>query len=434
MRGPVTLALALVVALLVEAPARARGTCTVEGRAVQPFVMTIAPREAAPFKLRVSGGAATITPGGLGAPALARVKGPLVFEGAVATADIPARTRRMTDALNGLLRLAPATEQLTLHANVRASIVDAEVRIGGVTFRGLALPCNALTLDAVAEPPAALVHDNPDAARFVAAGKLLHFRGGPGAGVAMEAVLDGPEALELRETESSGAWVQVTSQWPDGTLLTAWVKRDELRPAGMAHESLDRGPNAPVSCGGRERASGNEVGRTVVAEVKAGTPVFAARYLGSWAKVAAGTKLTVRYFSKDDWIQIVQVPHLSGASDEDACEHPLDSAWIARTAAALPAEPPAPAAPAGAPPANAAPVGAAPAGAAPVAAGAVAAAPAKAAAATAKAAAATAKAAAATANPPVATATKNPASPPASSAPTTPAGGTAGAKPAAPHK
>jgi hypothetical protein len=309
------------------APARARGTCSVEGKAVMPFVVTVAPKEAASFKLRVSAVPATITPGGLGQPPAAHVKAPIVFDGTV-EGEVPVRTRRATEALNGLLRLAPATEKLTLHANVRARIVDAEVRIGGALFRGLLLPCDALTLDSVAEPEGKLLRDHPDAQRFTAAGALLHVRGEPHGGAAMEVALDDPEALELRQTEANGDWIHVTAEWPDGALLVGWIKRDELKQAGMAHERLGDVPRLP---GDNCAPTTHEQPQTVSVDVKAGTQLYAARFIGAWARLAEGKKLTVVLSPRDEWLRVTELPHVD-AVDDAGCVLPLDSAWITRAA------------------------------------------------------------------------------------------------------
>jgi hypothetical protein len=300
-----------------------------------PFVVTVAPKEAARFKLRVSAVPASIAPGGLGQPPTAHVKAPVVFDGTV-DGEVPARTRRQTLALNGLLRLAAATEKLTLHANVRARIVDAEVRIGGAVFRGLQLPCDALTLDAVTEPESKLPREHPDAQRFVAAGALLHVRGEPHGGASMDVALDDPEALELRQTEANGDWIHVTTEWPDGALLVGWIKRDELKPAGMAHERLgDLTPMAANNCG----LQSHEQPQTVSVDVKPGTQIFAARYIGAWARVVDGKKLTVVLSPKDEWLRVTELVHID-AVDDAGCVLPLDTAWIERAAVpAMPAGP-----------------------------------------------------------------------------------------------
>jgi hypothetical protein len=325
----------LCAALLLSSAAYARGTCVVEGRAVTPFVVEVAPKEASPFKLRVAGVAASVTPGGLGQPAAVHVKGPLAFDGRADAADVPARTRRVTEALNGLLRLAPATERITLHANVRARVVDAEVRLPGVELRGLTLPCDALTLDAVNEPDVR-PGDDGGGARFVAAGRQLHFRGGPNSGPAMEAIVDDSDELELRQTETSGEWARVTTRWADGTTLAGWVRRDELKAAGVHHDRIGDPLPAPNGCAREPAAHANQ--RIATVAVAAGTLVYAARYLGPWAKIVDGKKLAVRFSAKDDWVEVVQAP---GVASVDECPNAvaLEQGWIPRAAAQLPAEP-----------------------------------------------------------------------------------------------
>src|SRR5262245_23323481 len=91
--------------LLTAGVASGRGTCAVEGKRVAPIVIDVAPREATAFKLRVEGVPVQVDTGGLEQPAVAHVRGALSFEGTVAAAEIPARTRRAVDALNGMVHL-----------------------------------------------------------------------------------------------------------------------------------------------------------------------------------------------------------------------------------------------------------------------------------------------------------------------------------------
>src|SRR6202012_1403979 len=107
-------------------------------------------------------------------PATVHVKGALVFDGHLDNDAIPARLKRGVDDLSGMVHLAQAREKFTLHANVRAKVVDASVRLTGVELRGLMLPCDALTLDEVAAPSLSL-DEGGDAPRFIAKGSTLHF-------------------------------------------------------------------------------------------------------------------------------------------------------------------------------------------------------------------------------------------------------------------
>ena len=324
---------AIAITVLYGGVAHARGTCTIETKKSPPIVIEVAPKEASPFKLRVEGVALSIEPGGLETPATVRVKGALAFEARLGNDAIPARLKRGVDDLSGMVHLAQATEKLTLHANVRAKVVDASVKLPGVELRGLTLPCDALTLDDVAAPKISL--EDAGEQRFVAKGTTLHFRTSPGKGAAVEVAVDDPGALELKRVEQQGDWMRVTSRWPDGTMLHGWVKREELTEEGAHHERI--GDMVPLSAGEAPaceppRVAANE--RIVAAPVAPGTQVFAARYLGPWAKVVDGAKLELRVRPKDDWVEIVAVPGIACA---------VDDAWIPRAAARLPPDAAAPA-------------------------------------------------------------------------------------------
>jgi hypothetical protein len=314
--------------MLCAGVAHARGMCTLETKKSPPILVEVAPKEASPFKLRVEGVALSIEPGGLETPATVRVRGALAFEARLGNDAIPARIKRGVDDLSGMVHLAQAREKLTLHANVRARLVDATVKLSGVELRGLTLPCDALTLDDVAEPKLSV--EDAGEQRFVAKGTTLHFRSAPGKGAAIEVAVEDPSALELKRVEEQAGWMRVTNRWPDGTLLHGWVKRDELTEEGARHERIgDALPTAGElpACEPPRVAAGE---RLLVAPVAAGTQVFAARYLGPWAKIVDGSKLQVRFRAKDDWVEIVGAPGF-------ACS--LGDAWIPRSAAKLPAEP-----------------------------------------------------------------------------------------------
>jgi hypothetical protein len=310
--------------------AQARGTCAIEAKKAPSLTVEVTPKEASAFKLRIEGMPITIEPGGLETPATVRVRGALAFEAHVGNGEIPARLKRGIDDLSGMVHLAQGRERLTLHANVRAKVVDAAVRLTGLELRGLVLPCDALTLDDVAAPSLSL-DEGADAPRFVAKGAVVHFRSAPGGrGAAIEVAVDDAGALEVKRVEEQGEWMRVTTRWADGTSLHGWVKRDELAEAGVRHERLgDDSPIAALSAAACDPARTGANERIAAAPVTAGTQVFAARYLGGWAKVVDGSKLQVRFRPKDDWVEIVGAPGI-------AC--PLADAWVPRSAAKLPTD------------------------------------------------------------------------------------------------
>lgn len=330
---------AIALSLVCGGVAHARGLCTIETKKSPPLVVDVAPKEASPFKLRVEGVPLSIEPGGTETPATVRVRGALSFEAHLGNDQIPARLKRGVDDLSGMVHLAQAREKLTLHANVLAKRVDASIKLTGVELRGLTLPCDALTLDDVAEPKLSL--EDSGEQRFVAKGTTLHFRSSPGKGAAIEVAVEDPSALELKRVEEQGGWMRVTTRWPDGTTLHGWVKREELTEEGARHERIaDVVPSAAgdgLACDPPRVGAGE---RIVAAPVAAGTQVYAARYLGPWAKVVDGGKMKLRVRGKDDWVEIVEIPGLACA---------VDDAWIQRAAARVPAEPPGGATPSAAP-------------------------------------------------------------------------------------
>jgi hypothetical protein len=322
----------MLAALLMPTAAAGRGTCVVAGAKPASLVVTVAAKGATPFKLRVDGLAASIATGGLEQPATVTVRAPLAFTATIAADAIPARTKRAVDAASGLVHLAAATEKLTLHADVRGSRVEADVRLDGVELRGLNLPCDALTLDDVASPKLQLV-DHEGGERASPAGKLLHLRGSPGGGPTMVVAVDDPAALELRVTEHARDWARVTTRWADGTTIAGWVVAGELAAPSLHAALADALPHAAPNCTLAPTTRENE--RIVEAPVAAGTDVYAARYLGAWAKVVDGKRLRVRVRPKDDWVEIVIAPGLASV-DECLGSTVLLDAWIPRAAVMLP--------------------------------------------------------------------------------------------------
>jgi hypothetical protein len=327
----------LALALSLGSGARAaERTCIVEGAAVDPLVVDVTPKEGPALRLRVEHVAASVQPGPVGAPARVKVRGSLTFEGTAPADRVPYKTRRVVDATSGMVRLASGTEGLTLRAHFRPKWVEADVTLGPVVLRGLLLPCDALTLDA--QPPVEMhAPEGPAGEVWVAAGRELHLRAGPGSGESLEVRLDGDgAALDLHRLEAAGAWMRVTSQWADGTTLVGWAKRAELKRAPERQGGLDELPRAPTTCA---RTLAPRPGTTVApAAVAVGTLVYAARYLGPWATVSVGEALTVRYGAKDDWVELVGAPGIASAGE---CQEStvLDGAWIPRTAVQLPGAP-----------------------------------------------------------------------------------------------
>jgi hypothetical protein len=348
-------ALAAFATLSIELDARVADAkerlCVVEGQAIEPAVIDVPSKRGPTLKVRVEKVAAVAHPPAEPGPARLEIKGALEFEGTAPWDKLPYTPRRFVDATNGMVRLAPGSEGLAVRA--RGKWAEADVTIGGVKLRGVILPCDALTLDAVARPETENAAP-PDENTWIATGKLLRFRSGPGSGATLDVEVTGAAGeLDLHLSERQGAWSRVSSHWLDGTTLTGWVKQSDLRRAEPRSGELGDLPPPPVPCAREPRAEPGS--KLVQAVVAAGTAVLADR-LFEWATVRAGDKLTVRYRPQDSWVEIVSAAGITTAGECPDHSTVLDEAWVPRAAVQLPNEPaPAPAppaAPAPAPPAK----------------------------------------------------------------------------------
>jgi hypothetical protein len=320
--------------LAVRAEGKERA-CTLEGKPPEPFIVDVTPKGAGPLHVRVSDLAVSVRPEGVG-PAHVDVKGAITFEGTAQR--VPYRLKRAVD-VNGILDLQPGTAGLTLHRLVRAKIVDAELALGDLVFRGLIVPCDAISIEAVAAPePGRSEEEHGD--RLRPAAKVLQLYQGRGTGGHIELELKGAlDALELRRTEVEGRWWRVRARWLDGTALTAWVPKEQLQPAGRTPKELDEPLPTANTCSDAPKEQPGS--RLAHAAVRAGTSVYAARYLGPWATVSGAAPLTVRYRQKDDWVEVVSAPGLATAG-ECAGSTVLGDAWVPRAAVRLPDAPPPP--------------------------------------------------------------------------------------------
>ncbi len=317
-----------------NAQAREKG-CTVEGKPVEPFIVDVTPKgpSALTLHIRVGDTPVSVRPELTDQPAHVEVQGALAFEGSAAR--VPYRIRRNLD-VNGILDLPVGTGGLSIHRFLRGKLVDAQLTIGDVEIRGLVLPCDALGIvgPPAPEPPAS---EEELGERVTPAERILHVQQRPGSGAKAVLELKGaPGELELRIIESEGRFHRVSTHWLDGTVLTGWVAKEELRPAGPARAELELPPPAPPACTPVTTPKSQARSRIVVATIAPGTQVFSSRYVGPWAKVRLGEGITIRYRQKDDWVELVRVP---GIATESECpgDTLLDDAWVPRAAVKLPA-------------------------------------------------------------------------------------------------
>ena len=329
-------ALVLLMATATGASAKSGGRCVVEGKKIDPITVDVTPKEAAPFKLRVSGVPAAAMPQPEGQPAHVEVKGPIAFEGAAAPDKVPWKTAKELNAMSGMVHLAAATEGLTLYATAFARVVTADVQLGSVHIRGMQLPCAGLTLDPVNAPEARTLPEDTGES-YMAATQVLHFRMGAGSGPEVQVALgDDLGALDLHKVEAQKDWLRLSSHWADGTTLVGWVKKSEVKPAPTRHEPLGEAFTPTSSCTRELTPRPGE--RVAMAKVTAGTQVFAARYVGAWGTIKSNETLKVRWLPKDDWVSIVEVPGIVSASECPEHSSVIDEAWVPMKAVQLPKE------------------------------------------------------------------------------------------------
>jgi hypothetical protein len=308
--------------------------CVVEGKATDPFIVAAAAKGGPTILVQVHQIPVTVhPPGSSDEPAHVEVRGALAFEGTAAANKIPYKTKAFVDATNGMVRLAPATEGFLVRTHNKWA--EADLLLGEVRLRGLFLPCESLTLDAVAHPEPSQQRD-PDEDVWVAAQKTLHLRTAPGSGPTLEVELLGDlQALDLHPTEHRGPWLRVRSRWPDGTTLTGWVNVKEVaRPKARSQELGD--VFVPAAACQRAPLKPEPDVHVVEAKVAPGTAVSADR-LFQWATVRGGDTLTLRWRGNESWAEIVGAPGLVGGSECPEHSTVLDEAWIPRSSIQLPA-------------------------------------------------------------------------------------------------
>jgi len=304
--------------------------CVVEGRAVEPFFVSVISTGGPTLKVRVQGVAATVKLPEKPGPAAVEVRGSLLFAGTTPVEKLPLKPKEAVDASNGLVRLGAGAGLLEVHT--RRKWVEGDLVLSGVRFKNLLFPCEGLTLDPVAATSDAAPADVADEG-WIARGKKLTLRSDPGAGITMEVVLEDPNDLELHSIEHSGAWLRVSSRFPDGSSVTGWAKASELVRPARRGESGDLPPVA-ASCTRVPTAKPGT--QLATATVTAGTPVSFDR-LFPWATVRGTDPLTVRYTPGESWVELVGVPGLAGTEECPDNGTTLDEAWVPRTTVQLPA-------------------------------------------------------------------------------------------------
>jgi hypothetical protein len=318
--------------LLLAAGDAAAKTCIIESKTPEALHLVVQAKGGPELHIRVANVpvAMKLTDPGWSQPppVSVDVKGPIAFTATIAPEKIPLKPKKQIDSSNGMLRLRAGAGQFAGKV-ARNKFVEGELLLDGVRFKGVNLPCDVLTLDAVESP--AVHQEPPHAEPVVAKASPLKLWAEPGGkGEPMEVAMASTNDLELQRYEKSGAYVKVGTKFRDGSRLSAWAKSDDLT-APKAHELQDL-PTIPPACARAPVATGGL--KLATASINAGTAISADR-LFQWATARGGDSLTVRYKEGESWVEIVGVPGITAPSE---CEGSmvLDEAWVPRSAVKFP--------------------------------------------------------------------------------------------------
>jgi hypothetical protein len=302
--------------------------CVVEGKSVEPMVVTVQPDGGSPMRVHVQGVAASAKLPDAPGPASVEVRGSLQFAGTIAVDKLPLKPREAVTSANAMLRLAAGTTGFDVHT--RGKWVEGDLVIVGVRFKNVVLPCAGLTLDAVTAKPEQPFE--PDGEVWVSAQPTITFRSAAGSGPSM--LVENAEGLELQRIEKSGAWMRLKSRFPDGSSLTAWAKASDVKRLDRRRD-VGELPIVPPPCTRTAQARAGEKLATVV--VAPNTPVSADR-LFRWATTSGTTPLTVRYRPGEHWVELIGVPGLAGGTECPEHSTVLDEAWLPSSAVQIPGE------------------------------------------------------------------------------------------------
>jgi hypothetical protein len=321
-------------ALAAAGPAAAK-TCVVDGKAVEPFTVSVAPKGGLTLSVKVRGVEASAKIGETPGPSAIEVRGAFAFTGVVATESLPLKWKKTVDSANGMVRI-PAGATVSLDAHAKGRWLEGDLMDEGVRFRGVTFPCDGLTLDAVA--PASLTPE-PDE-EWHAKAKSLTLRFEATSGPTMEIVMPDEASITWHRLSTASGMVRLATKLRDGTYVTGWVKSaDVTRPKGTASagELQDLPiPAAQPRCGAPPEVKPGT--RIVDAAVDAGTAVLYDR-LFPWATVKTATTYKVRIADAGQFAELVGVPGVATATDCDA-DTTLEEAWVPRAAVHLAAPPP----------------------------------------------------------------------------------------------
>jgi hypothetical protein len=299
--------------------------CVVEGKAVEPFTVAVAPKGGLALSLKVRGvGATAKISEAAAAPATVEVHGSLSFSGVTAVEKLPLQWKSTVDSATGMVRL-PAGSTAALQAHAKGKWLEGDLMLDGIRFRGVMFPCDGATLDAV-NAGAANVEPEEDA--WIAKDKTISLRAGAGKGPTMEIVMPEAGSISWHRVEHEGQQVRIAAKLRDGTYVTGWVKPAALtRPAGGASAGELRDLPIPSQCAHAPEAKPGT--QLVNATIDLNTAVLYDR-LFQWGMLKTTEPVQVRMPSSGNWAEVVVVPGIATATDCDA-DTVLEEGWIPRS-------------------------------------------------------------------------------------------------------
>lgn len=310
------LAPTIVALLLCALPslAQAQGrACTLRGAGELPHVR-VRPRGATPFELSVTDRPVAVT-ATRSERARVRATSGLIFEGEMASGDVPIALGREVRVAHGVLTLRPGTAISVVSLRRRAVAVelDDDVRVASVT-----VPCDALRVGPAAAA-SELPPDAPEAGALLSRGEALHVHARPG-GPALTVEAAG---LRLAEVARRGGWVRVRRDFFDGSTLQGWVREAELErvpeePFAEIGHGYGMGGLGLCGTGGAHAYRGP-------ATLVAGAQVREAREGVAWARAAEDVEVRVYFLFGAEWAQLTRV---EGLRDYEGCTQELDRAWV----------------------------------------------------------------------------------------------------------
>lgn len=320
----------ILVTLLLPCIASAQeGRCTVHGANIDLDEVVVRVPGEAPLSLSVRGVDVTAHPrAGMHE---VMVRAGLLFSG-VSASPVFSLARPVETAF-GLVRLSTSAQLSRVRSLGDGASVTAELgRL--VRIPGLAIPCDALTLESPPEAAPGPAAPEGDGTYWVPRERSLIVRLRPGAGPGIRLRARIPAVVrmvrtEVRQDHFRLVWVMAT-----GSRITGWVARTSVRP-WTNHGWGSTGGSGRPGCmpGGRRAGTGLYAGP---ATIRPGAEVHTRPNGPTWAAFRSSDPVPVYYVRGETWVQVRAAP---GVTDRGRCAQ-LSRAWVRRADVTLPIERP----------------------------------------------------------------------------------------------